>query len=120
MKISFFKKITIVSYKDDILELLSLCDQEFVPALSARTSTTQINLSSENKVSKIPEAYFNNIINQNNFLAIEKGKVIGFMSFKLNYVCENISTDYSPNVYVTTIIVHPQYRHQGIAGNFYN
>ena len=120
MNIKFYKKITIDSYKEDILELLSLCDHEFVPALSARSSTTQANLLPGQKSSKIPEAYFENIINQNNFLAIEDNKVIGFMSFKINYVCENISTEYSPNIYVTTIIVHPNFRHQGIAGKFYD
>ncbi len=53
-------------------------------------------------------------------MAIEDGKVVGFMSFKKNYVCENISSDYAPNLYVTTLVVHPDYRHQGIAGKFYH
>ena len=119
MKIKLLNKVIDEKYKKDILDLMILCDKEFVPPLSARKSTTQTDLApSEEK--GIPTEYFNNILNQFNLLAIEDGVVVGFMSFKKNYVCENISSEYAPNLYVTTIVVHPDYRHQGIAAKFYH
>ena len=119
MRIKLFAKVTDEKYKKNILDLLTLCDKEFIPPLSARSSTTQADLSPAEEQG-IPTEYFNNIINQNNILAIEDGEVVGFMSFKKNYVCENISVEYTPNLYVTTVIVHPDYRHQGIANKFYD
>ena len=120
MKIELFKKITNESFQEDIMELITLCDHEFVPHLSARSSTTQGDLLPGKKDSKVPKAYFENIMSQNNLLAIEDGKVIGFMSFKKEYVCENIDPKYSPNLYVTTVIVHPSHRNHGITTKFYN
>ena len=120
MRIKLFSKITDPAFQEDIWNLLVLCDHEFVPPLSSRGSTTQADLEVEETEGAIPKEYFNNILAQNNLVAIEDGHIVGFMSFKKNYVCENISSEYAPNLYVTTIIVHPDYRHQGIAGKFYN
>ncbi len=44
MKIKYFERVTKEAYLADIMELLSLCDQEFIPPLSARSSTIQSNL----------------------------------------------------------------------------
>ncbi len=41
MKIKYFERVTKEAYLADIMELLSLCDQEFIPPLSARSSTIQ-------------------------------------------------------------------------------
>lgn len=45
MKIKYFERVTKEAYLADIMELLSLCDQEFIPPLSARSSTIQSNLA---------------------------------------------------------------------------
>ncbi len=120
MKIKHYSKVTNENYLNDIKNLLILCDNEFVPKLSDRISTTQTDLDVEKTEMQIPEEYFNAISSQQAILAIENHKVVGFMSFRENYVCEHISEEYSPNIYITTIIVHPQYRNKGIAGMFYS
>ncbi len=62
MKIKLFNKVTNENFKKDILELLTLCDKEFVPPLSARSSTTQSNLAPSEEAG-IPTEYFLNILN---------------------------------------------------------
>ena len=109
MKIKYFERVTKEAYLADIMELLSLCDQEFIPPLSARSSTIQSNLGPQGGKREGPVAYFENIQHQPAFLAVDDGRVVGFMSLKKNYVCEEIPPSHSPNVYVTTVIVHPHY-----------
>ena len=107
----------------DLLELLVISDKEFVPALSSRESTTQTNLlgdnNNKNSETKIPYSYFNNLLNQEIIVAIEDDKLAGFMSFKTNYVCDNIKEEFLPNVYVSTVIVNPNFRGRGITKLFY-
>lgn len=119
-----FEKLTNERYKQEILELLTLCDHEFIPALSSRESTTQSNLSDNsqrNSDSKntIPYEYFKNLLNQYMLVATINYKVVGFMSFKLNYTCEHISETFLPNLYVSTVIVNPNCRGKGITKLFY-
>ena len=105
MKIKYFERVTKEAYLADIMELLSLCDQEFIPPLSARSSTIQSNLGPQGGKREGPVAYFENIQHQPAFLAVDDGRVVGFMSLKKNYVCEEIPPSHSPNVYVTTVTV---------------
>ena len=112
--------------RNQLLDLLIISDKEFVPALSSRESTTQTNLlgSNEDKKDegnsiKIPYSYFNNLFNQEIIIATENDKLIGFMSFKKNYVCKNIPDKFLPNVYVSTVIVNPNHRGKGITRLFY-
>lgn len=120
MKIKYFERVTKEAYLSDIMELLALCDQEFIPPLSARNSTIQSNLGPQGEKKEKPVAYFENIQHQPAFLAIDDDHVIGFMSLKKNYVCEEIPPAHSPNVYVTTVIVHPHYRRHGVTNSFYH
>ena len=53
------------------------------------------------------------MIKQENILAIQDGKVIGFLSFINNH--ENKGKNY-----ITTIVVDKDYRGQGIANQFYD
>ena len=103
----------------DVEGLLTLCDQEFYPPLSSRGSTTQADLLSASNVSEGVRDYFRGIIRQHAILVIDGGRVVAFMSFQKDYVCEHISTEYLPNLYITTVIVHPEYRHCGIARRMY-
>ena len=68
----------------------------------------------------VPQAaYFNNLMNQEIIVAIENGELVGFMSFKFNYVCDYIKEEFLPNVYVSTVIVNPKFRGKGITKLFY-
>lgn len=57
MKIKYFERVTKEAYLADIMELLSLCDQEFIPPLSARSSTIQSNLGPQGGKREGPVAY---------------------------------------------------------------
>lgn len=118
MKIKYYKKITDKGIQKDLYDLLALCDKEFVPPLSARSSTTQADLKGGSTSAGV-DAYFSEVLKQSALVVVNDGKVVGFMTFKKDYVCENISPEYLPNLYVTTVIVHPDFRHHGIAGKFY-
>ena len=120
MVIRYFKRIQNKEILKDILELLTLCDRKFVPPLSARNSTTQSLLSGNQAGTPVPYEYFENIRRAPAFVAMEEGKTVGFMSLKRNYVCPEIPPAMTPNVYITTIIVHPRYRNQGITNQMYS
>ena len=119
MIIQYCKQLKNKQHLDDLRQLLILCDKEFVPHLSARESTTQMNLSPAEDVERVPESYFQEISSQPALIALEGDRLIAVMSFKHDYVCEHISRNYAPNLYVTTVIVHPKHRHHGVAGKMY-
>lgn len=119
MAIRFIKHIRNRHILDDIMELLTLCNNEFVPPLSSRNSTTQSMFGGSGADSAVPYEYFENIRMQPAFVMLEKGKVIGFMSFLKNYVSPEIPPEMTPNVYITTVIVHPRYRNRGVTNKLY-
>ena len=120
MVFKYFSKIKDSSYLADVKEMLILCDKEFVPPLSARQSTTDKTLKPTTTAdAQIPEKYFSNIAGQRAILAIEDGRVVGLMSFFMNHICDAISSEFQKNVYVSTVVVHPDFRQHGIAGKMY-
>lgn len=121
MRIKYYEKIVNKSKLKDILKLLILCDNEFVPPLSARDSTSQKEFGEGDSDDKkdAPIKYFEGIHDQPAFLAEKDGHVIGFMSIKKDHVCEEIPKEPMQNIYITTIIVHPHHRNKGITNAFY-
>lgn len=120
MIIRYIKHIKNKNILEGIMKLLILCNNEFVPPLTLRNSTTQRDFASKQEDSSIPCNYFKNIINQQNFVALENGKVVGFMSFKQDYISSEIPPSMTPNVYISTVIVHPLHRNKGITNKFYS
>ena len=119
MKFKYYQTVKNKKILSGIRDLLVLCDKEFTPPLSARSSTTQLDLHSSEESKSGIEEYFVEISKQSAVVATFKGEVVGFVSFKYDYVCEYITKDFAPNVYVSTIIVHPKYRHRSIASSMY-
>lgn len=119
MKLKYYDRITNKRELSDILDLLKLCDDEFIPSLSSRSSTFQKNLAPSDVHTSVPIQYFEHLRVQSVFIAEEGGHVVAFMAFKKNYVCEEIPPLYSPNIYITTVIVHPAFRNRGITNAFY-
>lgn len=119
MKVKYFDRITNKRQLSDIFALLKLCDAEFIPPLSSRSSTFQSNLESSDAHTPVPTQYFEHIRVQSALIAEEGGHVVAFMAFKKNFVCEEIPPLFTPNIYITTVIVHHDFRNRGITNAFY-
>lgn len=122
MKSAEIRHISIL--KDDayalgILKLLAASEDEFIPRLSGRASTTQKNMNSNEPTVKGLMDYFGNIMEQSAIVATYDGKVVGFMSYRRNLHNMDIPVTVCDNVYVTTVIVDSRMRGKGIAGRFY-
>ncbi len=120
MWIRYEKRLKQKKILDGIRSLLELCDKEFIPPLSQRESTTQRGLNGNGEPGGALDRYFSGIRFQEALIALENGKVIGFMSFRRNYVSLEIPPSFSPNLYITTVIVHPDFRRRGITNRFYH
>lgn len=120
MVIRYMRRIKSKRILDGILELLTLCDGEFVPPLSSRSSTTQRELTDTGERGAAPYAYFESIREQSALVALEGGRVLGVMSFRKDYVSQEIPRETQPNLYVTTVAIHPKRQGEGIAGALYD
>lgn len=117
---------------DYIWEILCQCDHEFVPSLSSRNSTSQTDLSGLADRAEDPNTgtgaagadakpyvYFNELRRQHFILAEMEGRVIGFMSFKRDYICD-VLRSFGVSNYITTVCVKPEYRGRGILKQLYD
>lgn len=122
IKYIFREKLKKEQILDQIKELVRLCDNEFLPPLSYRDSSIQQNFNIEtvSGANTSIDSYFKAISTQSFILAVKENKVVGFMTFKHNYQNSIIGEEYQPNIYITTIITHPDFRNSGIATQFYN
>ncbi|MGN1059026.1 MAG: GNAT family N-acetyltransferase [Clostridia bacterium] len=119
MEITFVKQIPEDCY-DELLALFALCDDDFLPPLSARTGTTQKNFTAGGGTAEEPVAYCREIMAQKGFLVTENGRLAALLSFRENYTCSVISADTFPNTYISTIVVHPNYRGKGLGSKLYH
>ena len=114
----FFESISDAETAKNIKELLVLCDSEFLPPLSSRKSTVQNDFAADEAGGGV-DAYFNDIKNQSAFISYSGKTLMGMMSFRENHTSHIMDNSCLPNVYISTIIVHPSYRRQGLTGKFY-
>lgn len=120
MKIIYANQDEIDKVKKALWELLCECDKEFYPPLSQRKSSSQKELST--KLDTNPEgpvAYFNEMIKQEFILSITDDKLSGFMTFKKDYICDALN-GFGKSLYITTVCVDKNYRHQGILSLLYD
>lgn len=108
-------------YKRQVWELLKLADFEFIPPLSARHSTIQGNLLIDGKsVSEEPVEYFEELKQQQFLLYIVEEEVIGFISYIPDHSLKIPDVkEISLVNYISTVIVHPSFRGDGIAEKLY-
>lgn len=118
MQMQYFEAVGQCPYKEDIKNFLIMADQEFIPPLSSRGSSTQAELSANGGANGITD-YFNSMVSQPVLVAVEDGRCLGFMAFKLNHTCEQIGPDTFPNFYASTCVVHPDTRGRGLMRGFY-
>lgn len=120
MNIIFEEKLKTDNISAQILKILTSCSDEFVPPLASRKSTTQSNLTnSHENACDIPYDYFEALKKQHILIAEEDGIVMGFMSFKENYITDIITKQYIPNIYISTVIADKNFRRQGVTKGLY-
>ena len=94
--------------------LLTLCDSEFVPPLSARVSTTQHALGPA-EGDAIPEEYYDNIAQQHTLVAYESRQSRGLSLPTSWTMCARRSRPVpAQRLHHHPIIVHPDWRRHGI------
>ena len=105
-------------YKEELLEILSINDGNFVPPLSQRSSTTQADLlGDESKADILP--YFNKMMEQNILAMFHEGKLFGFVSYIENYISDVITAETHPNIYLSTLAMRPESRGMGATKKTY-
>lgn len=104
--------------RQGIFELLTECDADFCPPLSARKSSTQKGLL-ESDGSGIPMDYFNTLLEQKFLLALEDGKLTGFLTFREHYTCPELMPE-TDTIYMTTLCVSHSHRGAGISGRLFD
>ena len=72
MELKHFERVTERKFLDQIYELLSMYDREFIPPLSSRSSTTQANLDGSGQAGAGVRDYFDIMAQQDMVLAILK------------------------------------------------
>lgn len=119
MDIRILKSDEMKRYEPQLFSLLSAADDEFVPPLSTRFSTTQKSLAGGEKSKDGIRAYFDQMKTQSIMVAEEDGQVYGFVSFKENYVNDQITNAHLPNIYLSTLVVSPAARGKGLTKQIY-
>lgn len=119
MEIKLLCELEKSAFSDDIIGIMKESDNDFVPPISKRVGTTQMNFSSSEELDGI-EKYFLEMKNQEILAAIEGGALVGFVSFKENYVCDAISKQSLPNIYVSTLMIAKSARGNGLSAKMYS
>ncbi|MBR3836972.1 MAG: GNAT family N-acetyltransferase [Clostridia bacterium] len=115
MEIKLITKLEDKSLLLQLRDLLILGDQEFIPPLSSRSSTTQQGLGAAEGGGI--DLYFNEMKTQCFVLALEGDRLAGFMSFKLDHRGAHVPQ--AKNLYASTSVVHPDFRGRGLMTAFY-
>ena len=105
-------------YREGVKALLFAADNEFIPPLSSRSGTTQTELGKAAGSESGPELYFQGMARQAFVICEEEGRVLGFLS----YIPDRMLALQEKAIlcdYVSTIIVSPSCRGQGITGRMY-
>ena len=102
------------AYKEAILEMMKIADKDFVPPLSSRTSTTQTSFGGEGGI----ELYFGEMMKQRLLGAFEGENLFGLVSFRENFESDVVKE--SPNLYISTLFLHPDSRGRGLTKELYS
>jgi len=120
LSIDFFESLDKagLGVRQAVWELLLGSDREFVPALSTRHGPSDTSLNQGDLAKALaPRDYFNEMAKQPILVGRVDGKIVGFLSFKTDYLVPEILT--SVDAYVSTLIVSPQCRGKKISLHLY-
>ena len=104
-------------YYEALLQLCKKSDNEFVPPLSQRNSTTQGNLTGGMNSGIL--AYFQEVMKQSVLVCTENDRLLGFVSFREDYIPEHYPNAKLPNIYVSTLILSADSRGRGLTKQIY-
>lgn len=107
-------------YRDDIFDTLKENDKEFVPPLSTRNSTTQSNFNFTGSGNEAISSYANEMLSQVILGAFDENTLVGFVSFKENYISDVISSDSMPNIYISTLLLKKEARGRRLTSQMYD
>ena len=105
-------------FSGQIYNLLKEYDNDFIPPLSKRSSTTQTKFNESNFSGDV-KLYFEQMIKQNVLGIFEQNEFIGFISYRENYISKEIDDTNLPNIYVSTILIKKESRGRGIITKAY-
>lgn len=106
-------------YRTQIFDLMLACDRDFVPPLSVRFSTSDMQFSAKTGAENGINAYFEDMIREQMLAAVEDGKLLGFVTFKRDLVQGPLEADTLPNLYICTVLLSPDARGKGITQKMY-
>ncbi len=106
--------------KQTIIEAMKESDNDFIPPLSARSSTTQKNLAGGKSSEQGLLSYCEEMLSQLVLGAFENDELLGFVSFKENYTCDVIRECDLPNIYLSTLILKTQARGKHLTQRMYD
>ena len=107
-------------YRDDIFSTLKESDNDFIPPLSMRNSTTQTNLTAGTIGEHAILSYGNEMLSQVILGAFEEDNLLGFVSFKENYTNDIITSDSLPNIYISTLVLKKEARGKRLTQQMYD
>ena len=97
-------------YREEMLSMMERSDDEFVPPLSSRASTTDRSFSDKEESSVLP--YFESMMKQEIIGAFRKDTLLAYLSYKKDYEIESLTEKGKPNLYLSTLISKPEERGQ--------
>ena len=106
-------------FNDEIYQMISDSDFEFVPPLSKRSSTSQTNLSGNTEGKGVLD-YFQGVLKQEILGAFDNGELQGFVSFIKDFDSNVISKDSFPNIYISTLVSKKSARGKGLTKGVYD
>lgn len=107
-------------FYDQIFEMMQESDKDFVPPLSSRSSTTQKDFSFRKGSLEGLKSYFEEMKNQRFMVCTDGDILVSFVSFKENFTNDKITDEDLPNIYLSTLIMRPEYRGHGVTQKIYN
>lgn len=103
-----------------IKKIMESCDNDFIPPMSYRdSSTADINEQSLHGKNIIP--YWEQILMQNNIVALIDNEIVAFLSFRHDYIKDKFQPVVQNEIinYISTICVLKKYRGHHITSHFY-
>lgn len=119
MEYKLLSKDEQTKFYDQIFEMMLSGDKDFVPPLSARSSTTQKELTETKGSLEGLKSYFEEMKKQRFMVCVDGDVLVSFVSFKENFTNDKIHEDDLPNIYLSTLIMRPEYRGQKVTQNLY-